>query len=561
MAVAADAPLPGRPARPTVARGARFDRWTITTLVLAGLLALPILAVVVTALRPSDDIWRHLVSTVLGDYVRNTLLLMLGVGIGTFVLGAGAAWLVSTFRFPGRALFEWALVLPLAVPAYIIAFVYTDLLDYAGPVQTWLRTLFGWTTKRDYWFPEIRSLGGAIVMLTLVLYPYVYLLGRAAFLRQSRSAVEASRMLGRGPTATFFTVVLPLARPALVVGVSLALMETLNDFGTVSFFAVRTFTAGIYDVWLNQYNVAGAAQLASSLLIFVLAVLGLERWSRRGQHFDQAFAGLRPMPRQRLFGWRAGAALAACALPVALGFVLPGLILLELALTWGTYRGVFVYDLARSLALAAGAGLLAVCIGLLLAYGLRLRKDPLVRVATRVASVGYAVPGSVIAVGVLLPFAWLDNTVDGLARSLLGVGTGLLLSGTAAAVVFAYLVRFNAVALGAIESGLAKVTRNMDDAARTLGQAPGGVLMRVHVPILKGSILTALILVFVDVLKELPATLLLRPFNFNTLATRVYELAADQRFEEASLPALTIVAAGILPVIVLVRAMRPRKER
>lgn len=539
---------------------AQLDLWSIAAIVLAGLLALPILAVILTAFGNSDGVWSHLAGTLLPRYVGNSLLLVGGVGLGSLVIGAGAAWLVSACRFPGRSILEWALVLPLAMPAYIVAFVYSDLMDYAGPVQSWLRATFGWTAKSQYWFPQMRSLGGAIVVLSLVLYPYVYLLARSAFLGRSRSAIEASRVLGRGPVATFLQVAFPMARPAIIAGLSLVAMETLADFGTVAFFAVPTFTTGIYDVWLNMYNAAGAAQLATVLLVFVLAVLALERRARHGRGFEQTMAGLRTPACEPLGPGAASLAILFCSLPILLGFILPAALLLVMAINQGSYHGVFLVDMTRSLALAGVAAMLAVACALFLACGMRLRRNPLLTGATRLAATGYAIPGSVIAVGVLLPFAWIDNAIDAAARDLFGVSTGLILSGTAFAVLFAYVVRFLAVALGTVESGLARISRHLDDAARTLGEGRMGTILRVQLPLLKGAIVTGVILVFVDGMKELPATLLLRPFGFDTLATRVYELAADQRYEEASLPSLAIVAVGILPVIILVRAMRPRSE-
>ncbi|WGF89959.1 ABC transporter permease [Marinivivus vitaminiproducens] len=545
------------PARASI-RAGRLDRWSVAAALLALVLALPVLAVIATAFGDAQGIWSHLAGTLLPRYVGNSLLLIALVGLGSLVVGTGAAWLVSACRFPGRGLLEWALVLPLAMPAYIVAFVYSDLLDYAGPVQSWLRATFGWRAKSQYWFPQVRSLGGAAVVLTLVLYPYVYLLARSAFLGRSRSAIEASRVLGRGPWPTFLRVALPMARPAIVAGLSLVAMETLADFGTVAFFAVPTFTTGIYDVWLNMYNATGAAQLATALLVFVLAALALERRSRSERGFVQTMAGRRSPAALPLGRAQAVLAVLFCALPILFGFVLPAVLLLVMAIGQGSYHGVFVVDMTRSLALAGGAAALTVGCALFLACGLRLRGGAILGGATRLAATGYAVPGSVIAVGVLLPFAWIDNTIDALARDLLGTGTGLILSGTAFAVLFAYVVRFLAVALGAVESGLARIGRHLDDAARTLGEGPGGTLMRVQLPLLKGAVTTGLILVFVDGMKELPATLLLRPFGFDTLATRVYELASDQRYEEASLPALAIVAVGILPVVILVRAMRPR---
>ena len=531
----------------------KFDSWSIGTVVVAILASVPVVAVLVLALTPGDDVWRHLAATVLPLYVRTTLGLAAGVGLGTLVIGIGTAWLVTMCRFPGRRLFEWALLLPMAMPAYVIAYVYTDIFEYAGPVQGVLREAFAWTGKRDYWFPEIRSLGGAIAMMTLVLYPYVYLLSRAAFLEQSVCVLEASRTLGRGPWRGFFSVALPLARPAVVIGLSLVLMETLNDFGTVDYFAVPTFTAGIFDVWLNMGNASGAAQLASVLLVFVLVLIFLERSARRGRRYHHTTNRYKALPGYALRGGRAATATLACLLPVVLGFVLPAAVLAGYAV--GHYResldAAFLVHTANSLTLSSLAAALAVVLGVFMAYGLRLSGTSVVGAATRLASLGYAVPGAVLALGVIIPTAWLDNWVDAFMRDTFGFSTGLLLSGSIFAVTTGYVVRFLALSFGTVEASLAKVTHNMDGAARTLGKGPWATLSRVHLPLMRGSILTAAILVFVDCMKELPMTVILRPFNFDTLATFVHQYASDERLAEGSLAALAIVASGILPVIAL----------
>lgn len=539
---------------PPLMRG-RFgvNGWTVGATVIACLVALPILAVLFIASRPGGGPWFQAIANALPGYAGNTLALLVGVGIGVLVVGVGTAWLVTMCRFPGVAVFHWALLLPLAFPAYVVAIVYIEWFEYAGPVQAGLRALFGWQRPTDYWFPEIRSLGGAMAVFTLVLYPYVYLLAHAAFLDQSICALEVSRTLGRGPWRGFFTVAVPMARPAVAVGVALALMEVLNDFGAVQQFAINTFTTGIYEVWLGLHNAPAAAQLASILLLFVIVLLALERVSRRRRAYFQPSRRYRALPGYRLTGWRAVAAFIACAAPLLVGFLLPAAVLVDWAL--GSYGHVrttdFATDLANTLVLASIAAIIAVLIGLFLGYAMRLSSSPVLHGAVRVASIGYAVPGSVIAVGVLVPFAWFDNSVDAAARSYFGVSTGLLLSGTIAAVIFAYVVRFLALSFGSVEASLTRVTPNMDGAARTLGEGPLGMLTRVHVPLISGGVLTAAILVFIDVMKELPATLILRPFNYSTLATRIYEYASDELFEETGIWALTIVAAGILPVILL----------
>ena len=513
----------------------------------------PLLTVVGMAIAPSDDIWRHLAETVLWDYVSTTAILTIGVGIGVTVIGTGTAWLVTMCKFPARGIFNWALLLPLAVPAYVLAFVITDQLEYAGTVQTALRALFGWQNRQDYWFPEIRSLGSAIIVMTLVLYPYVYLLARAAFLEQSVCVIEVSRTLGKGPWRSFFFVALPLARPAIVIGVTLALMETVNDFGTVDFFAVNSFTAGIYDVWLNMNSRSGAAQLATVLLLFVLALISAERWARRGQAFHHTTSKYRALPNYELKGLAAALAFIVCLVPVALGFVLPAGVLTNYAINFyeETLSANYLTYAANSLTLAAFTAVLAVAIGVFMAYGVRLSGAKVIRAVTRLASVGYAVPGAVLAIGIVVPLGAFDNALDTLSRTVFGIPTGLLLSGTIAGLVYGYLARFLALSHGTMESSLDKITLSMDGAARTLGHGPAGTLRRVHFPLMRGSLLTASLLVFVDCMKELPLTLILRPFNYDTLATFVYQYASDELLEESALGALSIVIAGILPVILL----------
>lgn len=534
-----------------------IDIWTTAGFAIAAAIAVPLVTVVYLAFAPSADIWPHLLATVLPHYVGTTLTLMVGVGLGTLVVGTGTAWLVTMNRFPGRRIFEWALLLPLAVPSYVIAYVYTDLLEYAGPVQGMLREVFELTNRRQYWFPEIRSIGGAIVMMTLVLYPYVYLLSRAAFLEQSVCVLEVSRTLGKGPWQSFFRIALPLARPGIVIGLSLVLMETLNDFGTVDFFAVATLTAGIYDVWLNMNSTSGAAQLATVMLVVVLVLIGMERLARRGQRFHHTTTRYRTLPSARLGPIRGGLSFFACFIPVALGFGVPAVVLAKYAIANFEKSATpdFLDFAINSLLLSAASAGLAVLIGLFMAYGQRLAQNGALRYALRFASIGYAVPGAVLAVGVIIPLAGLDNAVDGFFRATFGISTGLVLSGTVAAVMFGYLVRFLALSFGTIEASLGKITQSMDGAARTLGHSPFSTLKRIHLPLMKGSLLTAAILVFVDCMKELPMTMLLRPFNFDTLATYVHQLASDELIEESALGALTIVASGVLPVIVLSRTI------
>lgn len=533
------------------------SRWTVLACGLAVLIAAPVISVLVNAFGARSDIWGHLVDTVLGDYVTNSLLIMSGVTIGVLLVGVPAAWMTTLCRFPGRRLFDWALLLPMAFPAYVIAYAYTGLLDYAGPVQTSLRDLVG-DPQGLRWLPEIRSLPGAIVMLVLVLYPYVYLLARAAFLEQSVCVLEVSRTLGCSPWDSFRRVALPLARPAIAAGVALALMEALNDYGTVSYFGINTLVTGIFRVWRGMGDPVAASQIAIILLVFVFALLAIERWSRGRASYAHSTARYRPLPRYELRGWAAFGAIVGCALPVVLGFVLPAAMLVHWALSSPEFwqNAQFLDLLRNSFVLSGLAALLVLAVAVILAYALRLHSTPATRLAVRVASAGYAVPGAVLAIGVLLPLASIDHMLASWAKAHFGWSIGLVFTGTLAAVTYAYLTRFLTISFSAVEASLAKITLSMDLAARSLGRSPGQTLGLVHLPIMRGTLLTAAILVFVDVLKELPATLVLRPFNFDTLATRTYDLASDERLVEAAGPALSIGLVGILPVYLLTRAVR-----
>ncbi len=536
-------------------RTASYSPLLIVGLVVALLAGLPVASVGLNLFAGgTSETWAHLSSTVLPEYIVNSLWLCLGVGLGVGTLGVTTAWLTAMHEFPGRRFFEWALVLPLAVPAYVMAYVYTDFLQFVGPVQTFLRETFAWE-HGDYWFPDIRTLPGAMLMFICVLYPYVYLLARTAFLERASGMLEAARTLGMGPWRAFFSVSLPLARPAIVAGVALALMETLADYGTVAYFAVNTFTTGIYRAWFSLGDRIAAAQLAAMLLAFVLFLLMAERISRGRARYHNTTGRNRPMAGARLRGVSAGLAFVGCALPLLLGFLIPAGLLLKMAVTEGDaqFGERFLMLSRNSFVLAGATAAIGVLLALLLAYGARLSKGSLATGLNRLVGLGYAVPGAVIAVGVLIPVTRLDNWLAGQWQAWFGHNPGLLLTGGIAALIYAYLVRFLAVALHTVESSLGKITPNMDDAARSLGLGQGGTMRRVHVPMLRGSLLTAGLLVFVDVMKELPATLVMRPFNFDTLATQAYTLASDERLAEASTAALAIVMVGLLPLIALSR--------
>jgi len=538
---------------------------SLLLLLMAGLIGLPVATVLLHLFLPSQGSWAHLVETVLPGYAANSLWLLLGVGAGTLLLGTITAWLVTMHDFPGRGLFEWALILPLAAPAYVLAYAYTDFLDVAGPVQSLFRDISG-LSAHDYPFPPIRSVGGAIAVFILALYPYVYLAARAAFLQQGVAAVEAGRTLGCTPRQAFWRVALPMARPALAAGVALALMETLADFGAVSYFGVQTFTTGIYRAWFSMGDRVAAAQLSSVLLGIVALLLFAERASRRKARFFETSRRSQSLGRHPIAGLRAWLATAACVLPLLLGFLLPAGVLLFLSIDGGVVAiGSRYGEMVRnSFSLAAMTAFIAVTVAVALSYGLRIGRNVATRLAVRLAALGYAIPGSIIAVGVLIPLARLDNAIDSLMGEAFGLSTGLLLTGSVAALIFAYLVRFLALAQQTVGAGLERITPSMDAAAATLGASRRKALFAIHLPLLRGPLLTALLLVFVEVMKELPATMIMRPFDFATLAVEAHNLASDERLAEAAVPALTIVLAGLGPVYLLSRligASRPGRRR
>ena len=526
--------------------------WRPSIVGTALILSVPILTIAFSVFEPPGENWQHLKDTVLPEYLGNSLLLTFGVGSGTLLIGVSTAWLTAMCRFPGKNLFVWLLLLPMAMPAYIVAYTYTGMFDFAGPVQTTIRDWTGWRYQ-EYYFPQIRSMGGAIAMLSLVLYPYVYLLGRSTFLEQSVGVMEVSRTLDCGPWTVFYRVALPLARPAIVAGLSLALMETLADYGTVAYFGLGVFTTGIFRTWFGLGDYTSAAKMAALLLLFVFVLIVMERVSRNKAQYHNSSGKLTRFSEYRLQGLKAWGAFAICAIPIFLGFFLPAAQLSLWAMeTWSEMVDDRFFELIRnSFLLGLGAALISVILALFLGYGKRILPGKTTIVSIRTASIGYAIPGTVIAVGVIIPFAWLDVRIDAFMKSSFGISSGLFFSGTIVAVMFAYVVRFLAISLQTVESGLDKIKPSMDDAARSLGYRPRETLFKIHIPLMKSSTLTALMIVFVDVMKELPATLILRPFDFNTLAVRAFELASDERLEDSSTAALTIVIVGLLPVIFL----------
>ncbi|WP_299950186.1 iron ABC transporter permease [uncultured Ruegeria sp.] len=541
-------------------RGALGTRLVgLISYVVAAACLLPMLAVVLAAVTGGTDTVSHLLETVLPGYALTTIILVALVAAGTFAIGVGAAWLVTMTRFPGVRFLEIALVLPLAFPAYVLAYAYTFILDHPGIVQSTLRDVTGWG-PRDYWFPEIRSTEGAAVMLILVLYPYVYLLARAAFLQQSATAFLAARALGNGPWHAFWRVSLPMARPAIAGGVLLAVMETIADFGTVAYFGVQTFATGIYTSWFSMADRAAAAQLALCLLGFALVMAMAERTQRGRAKYYQTGKQHAAQPAADLKGAKAFAAFLLCAIPVLFGFLLPVLILVQMGMDseQNLFSRRYVGFIQNSLTLAGTAAVVTVCAAISVGFYQRLRPGRGSATAAYLARLGYAVPGGVIAVGLIVPFAGIDNALDAWMRKTFDISTGLLVTGSIWLLVAAYMVRFLAAALSAYEGGQSTVHSNMDAAARSLGQTPLGTLRRVHLPILTPSLLTALLIVFVDVMKELPATLIMRPFNFDTLAVQAYRLASDERLEGAAVPSLVILAVGLLPVILICRQVGRR---
>ncbi len=543
-----------------VGRGSRRARSDLVWLAVSGLIVafalMPIGGIVYFATRGSGDVWPNLIANVLPYAFRTTVLLLLGVGILVASIGVSTAWLVTMFSFPGKRVLEWALLLPLAVPTYIIAYAYLDVLHPLGPVQTTLREILGITRPRDLWFPEIRSLEGCIFLLGMVLYPYVYLPVRAVFQMQSTATLEVARTLGANRLRVFLHVAIPLARPAIAVGVSLALMEALNDIGASEFLGVRTLTVAIYTTWTIRMSVEGAAQIALVMLAVVFALILLERWARRRQHFSSSARRHHTPTPQPLGGLAGIGAALACFLPIVFGFLVPASYLV--AASWRRYQ---VAGLPRalptwienSLTLAAIATTVTILVGLALVYSVRLSRNRAAPLLVRVASTGYAVPGTVLAVGLLVPLASLDNVFDNFMRASFGLAPGLILTGSGAALVLAYVLRFLAISAGSIEAGLAKVSPHLDMAARSLGCRPAKILATIHLPLIAPAIAAAAALVFVDVMKELPATLLLQPFNFTTLATALYGEAKRGTYEDGAIAALAIVAVGLIPVIVLAR--------
>lgn len=530
----------------------------MAALLLGGFIALPILVVFSAWFAPDSTVWTHLAETVLGDLIHNTIVLLLGVALGVLFLGVSLAWLTSMCEFPGRRFFDWALILPLAVPAYVLAFVALGIFDYAGPVQSLLRAIWGAEAPH---FPEPRSAGGVIIVMVLVLYPYVYMLSRAAFLTQGRGALEAARILGQSPWGAFYRVALPMARPAIVAGVSLALMETLADFGAVAVFNYDTFTTAIYKAWFGLFNIQAASQLASLLLLFVALALFGERKLRGKARYHEGARSNRPQ-RYVLSGWRAWGSTFLAGLIFSLAFLLP--VFQLLVWSWGVLvsdlDARYISLLLRTLSLGGMAALMTVTAALVVAFARRMHADRMTGLATGIATLGYALPGTVLAVGIMSTNVRIDNFFNSIWSFFGNVAPGQVIGGSALALVMAYTVRFLAVAVGPVESGLGRIKPSISEAARSLGTDSRTIFRQIYLPLLRPGLLTASLLVLVDVMKEMPATLLLRPFGWDTLAVRIYEMTSEGEWERAALPAITLVLVGLLPVIILVRRSARRPE-
>lgn len=523
------------------------------------LVCLPVLALVIEALRGSSGLWSHLFSTIFATAFTDTIILLAGVGLITAFVGTSAAWLVTAYDFRGRGVLEWAFLLPLAVPTYIIAYAYLDILHPIGPIQSAIRFVLGYDTPRQFRLPDIRSMTGCIILLGFVLYPYVYIPTRAMFLTQSASLIEAARTLGVSRRGIFWRVALPLARPAVAVGVSLALMETLNDVGAAEFLGVRTLTVSIYTTWVTRFDLPGAAQLALALLLLVVALVSIERWARRKQRFSSNIRRSRGFEPLKVSGTNGLWLFVLCATPIIIGFIMPATYLVIEAVKRMRFAGIsprLAGEAFNTVMLASVATILVLLFGMVVAYAMRLFPGTASRWFYRFSTMGYAAPGTVIAIGIMIVSGAVDRLFDGVFTYFFGISTGLLLISTGAAIIYAYAARFLAISAGGIDAGLERIPQSLDHASRTLGRGVTTTFCQVHLPLSKTAIVAAGLLVFVDCVKELPATLLLRPLNIETFATHLYGEAARGTYEEASVAALAIVAVGILPVILLARVGR-----
>ncbi|EKO3451355.1 iron ABC transporter permease [Vibrio fluvialis] len=530
--------------------------WKTSSVALATLLVLPILAIFFTAIGQTDDVFAHLMSTVMPTYAFNTVVLTLSVMALALLFGIPSAWLMAMCRLPGEKVLQWALVLPLAIPGYIVGYIFTGWFDYAGPIQVWLRAQTGWMAG-EYYFPDVRSLAGASIVLALVLYPYVYLMCRAAFMEQNVSLLQSARLLKCSPWESFRRISLPLVRPSIAVALSLVAMETVGDFGTVSYFAVNTLTTAVYDTWMNYSNLTAAAKISAVMLVIVLLLLSAERYSRRRQKLYQSQFNSHEDFRYALRGWKKWLALLWCWGLVCVAFIFPLLQLLSYAYTYfeQSWTAEFREYALNSLQVSLSAAVIGVAVALVVNFYNRLKSNRVSVALMRLSSMGYAVPGTVLAIGVMVPVLTLDHAVNDVAKAMQWGRPGLIFSGTMFAIIFALIVRFSAVAIGSIESSLNKISPSLDMAARTMGCQANAMLWRVHLPLVRRGALIAGLLVFIESMKELNAALLLRPFNFETLATYVYNYASDEHLELAALPAVLLVLVGLIPLVVVNRSL------
>ncbi|ELL4668746.1 iron ABC transporter permease [Vibrio fluvialis] len=530
--------------------------WKTSSVALATLLVLPILAIFFTAIGQTDDVFAHLMSTVMPTYAFNTVVLTLSVMALALLFGIPSAWLMAMCRLPGEKVLQWALVLPLAIPGYIVGYIFTGWFDYAGPIQVWLRAQTGWMAG-EYYFPDIRSLAGASIVLALVLYPYVYLMCRAAFMEQNVSLLQSARLLKCSPWESFRRISLPLVRPSIAVALSLVAMETVGDFGTVSYFAVNTLTTAVYDTWMNYSNLTAAAKISAVMLVIVLLLLSAERYSRRRQKLYQSQFNSHEDFRYALRGWKKWLALLWCWGLVCVAFIFPLLQLLSYAYTYfeQSWTAEFREYALNSLQVSLSAAVIGVAVALVVNFYSRLKSNRVSVALMRLSSMGYAVPGTVLAIGVMVPVLTLDHAVNDVAKAMQWGRPGLIFSGTMFTIIFALIVRFSAVAIGSIESSLNKISPSLDMAARTMGCQANAMLWRVHLPLVRRGALIASLLVFIESMKELNAALLLRPFNFETLATYVYNYASDEHLELAALPAVLLVLVGLIPLVVVNRSL------
>lgn len=530
--------------------------WKASSGSLSLLLVLPILAIFYLSFGDSGDLFDHLISTVMPTYIYNTVVLLIGVLALTLLFGVPSAWLMAMCRLPGEKILQWALVLPLAMPGYVVGYIFTDWFDYAGPLQVFIRDVTGWQSG-EYWFPDMRSLSGATTVLALVFYPYVYLMSRAAFMEQSASLLQSARLLRCSPFESFKRISLPLARPSIAVGLSLVAMETIGDFGTVSYFAVNTLTTAVYDTWLGYSNLNAAAKISAIMLLVVILLLTAERYSRRKQKLFQTSFNSHEDMRYHLNGWKKWLALAWCWGLVSVAFIMPlGQLIVYAYRYFGqSWTEEFRQYALNSLQVSISAALIAILVALVVNFYHRLQSSRTSVTFMRLSSLGYAVPGTVLAIGVMAPVLTVDHWINDIAKVMDLGRPGLVLSGSMFALIFAMVVRFSAVAIGSIESSLNKVSPSMDMASRTMGCTQNSMLMRVHFPLVRRGILVAGLLVFIESMKELNAALLLRPFNFETLATYVYNFVSDEHLELGALPAVLLILVGLIPLIVINRSL------